>query len=70
MAPHSEHSPDFEIPHESVSIDVPVLVVGGGPTGLLEAHMLSKLGGLELIIPQTEKLLKKNSQISRYRKIP
>lgn len=28
-----------------VAIDVPVLIVGGGPTGLLLAHLLSKLGG-------------------------
>jgi 2-polyprenyl-6-methoxyphenol hydroxylase-like FAD-dependent oxidoreductase len=25
--------------------DVPVLIVGGGPTGLLSAYLLSKLGG-------------------------
>jgi heterodisulfide reductase subunit A-like polyferredoxin len=28
------------------SIDVPVLIVGGGPTGLLLAYLLSKLRGL------------------------
>lgn len=28
-----------------IAIDVPVLIVGGGPTGLLLAHLLSKLGG-------------------------
>jgi len=26
-------------------IDIPILIVGGGPTGLLLAHLLSKLGG-------------------------
>lgn len=26
-------------------VDVPVLVIGAGPTGLLTAYMLSKLGG-------------------------
>ena len=46
MAPHSEHSPDYSSSDGSITIDIPVLIVGGGPTGLLEAHMLSKLGGL------------------------
>lgn len=27
------------------SIDVPVLIVGGGPAGLFQAHLLSQLGG-------------------------
>lgn len=27
------------------SATAPVLIVGGGPTGLLSAYMLSKLGG-------------------------
>lgn len=27
-------------------VEVPVLIVGGGPTGLLSAYMLSKLGGM------------------------
>ncbi len=26
--------------------EVPVLIVGGGPSGLLQAHMLSCLGGM------------------------
>lgn len=30
---------------DDIAIDVPVLVVGGGPTGLLLAHLLSELGG-------------------------
>lgn len=46
MAPHSEHSPDHSSLDEPVTIDIPVLIVGGGPTGLLEAYMLAKLGGL------------------------
>ena len=50
MAPHSEHSPDFSGPEEAVTIDTPVLIVGGGPTGLLEAYMLAKLGGLTILI--------------------
>jgi hypothetical protein len=28
-----------------IALDVPVLIVGGGPTGLLQAHLLSQLGG-------------------------
>jgi ribulose 1,5-bisphosphate synthetase/thiazole synthase len=47
MTPHSEHSPDGSASDGTMTIDVPVLIVGGGPTGLLEAHMLSKLGGLK-----------------------
>lgn len=27
------------------TVDVPVLIIGGGPTGLLQGHLLSKLGG-------------------------
>jgi ribulose 1,5-bisphosphate synthetase/thiazole synthase len=27
-------------------LEVPVLIVGGGPSGLLLAYLLSKLGGL------------------------
>jgi threonine dehydrogenase-like Zn-dependent dehydrogenase len=30
---------------EGRPVDVPVLIVGGGPTGLLQAHLLSRLGG-------------------------
>jgi NADH dehydrogenase FAD-containing subunit len=26
-------------------IDIPILIIGGGPTGLLLAHLLSELGG-------------------------
>lgn len=29
----------------NTTIHVPVLIVGGGPAGLLSAYMLSKLGG-------------------------
>ncbi|GAM88182.1 hypothetical protein ANO11243_062130 [Dothideomycetidae sp. 11243] len=33
-----------------VSVDIPVLIVGGGPTGLLQAYLLSKLGGRSILI--------------------
>ena len=49
MVPHSEHSPDFASADGPITIDIPVLIVGGGPTGLLEAHMLAKLGGLAVL---------------------
>ena len=31
--------------HIEYTVEVPVLIIGGGPTGLLSAYMLSKLGG-------------------------
>ena len=30
---------------DSSCVDVPVLIIGGGPAGLLQAYLLSKLGG-------------------------
>jgi hypothetical protein len=45
MAPHSDHGSDFCTPPSSKDVDIPVLIVGGGPTGLLLAHMLSQLRG-------------------------
>jgi hypothetical protein len=66
MAPHSEHSPDFSSSDEPVTIDIPVLVVGGGPTGLLEAHMLSKLGGLPSLNDLLILSLTLSSEVSRY----
>ncbi|RDW65001.1 hypothetical protein BP6252_10652 [Coleophoma cylindrospora] len=50
MAPHSDHSsqsPSSSLPNY---IDIPVLIVGGGPAGLLQAHLLSKLGVKCLVI--------------------
>ncbi|KAJ9647977.1 hypothetical protein H2199_001754 [Coniosporium tulheliwenetii] len=35
---------------DDIAIDVPVLVVGGGPTGLLLAHLLSELGVRSLLV--------------------
>lgn len=34
--------------HDAYNIDVPVLIVGGGPAGLFQAHLLSQLGGHNL----------------------
>lgn len=28
------------------TVDVPVVIIGGGPTGLFQAHLLSQLGGM------------------------
>jgi 2-polyprenyl-6-methoxyphenol hydroxylase-like FAD-dependent oxidoreductase len=39
------------------SLDVPVLIVGGGPTGLLQGYLLSKLGIKSLIIERYTKRL-------------
>ncbi|KAJ9139161.1 2,4-dichlorophenol 6-monooxygenase [Pleurostoma richardsiae] len=42
---------------DSSGVEVPVLIVGGGPTGLLSAYMLSKLGVKSLLIEKyTERL--------------
>jgi hypothetical protein len=35
---------------DAIKHDVPVLIAGGGPSGLLLAYMLSRLGGLSLFI--------------------
>jgi cation diffusion facilitator CzcD-associated flavoprotein CzcO len=45
MAPHSDRGSGFCTPPSSKDVDIPVLIVGGGPTGLLLAHMLSQLRG-------------------------
>lgn len=53
MAPHSDYSgqsPPASLPNLDAPIDIPVLIVGGGPAGLLQAHCLSKLGVKCLII--------------------
>jgi 2-polyprenyl-6-methoxyphenol hydroxylase-like FAD-dependent oxidoreductase len=48
MAPHYEYDIESSISDGPSVVDIPVLIVGGGPTGLLLAHMLSQLGGMYL----------------------
>ncbi|KIX02969.1 uncharacterized protein Z518_06519 [Rhinocladiella mackenziei CBS 650.93] len=36
--------------HDSFGVDVPVVIIGGGPAGLLQAHLLSQLGVKCLIV--------------------
>ncbi len=31
--------------HGATGVDVPVVIIGGGPAGLFQAHLLSQLGG-------------------------
>ncbi|KAK0111364.1 hypothetical protein ONS95_001726 [Cadophora gregata] len=50
MAPHSDHEPDVSTISDERELDIPILIVGGGPTGLLLAHMLTQLGVKSLII--------------------
>lgn len=45
MAPHSLHEPDSCTMSSTEDMDIPILIVGGGATGLFLAHMLSRLGG-------------------------
>ncbi|KFY88038.1 hypothetical protein V500_06606 [Pseudogymnoascus sp. VKM F-4518 (FW-2643)] len=50
MAPHSDHDLGSSASNDPIPIDVPVLIIGGGPAGLLQAHLLSQLGVKSLII--------------------
>ena len=45
MAPHFDHDLGSSASDDPIPIDVPVLIIGGGPAGLLQAHLLSQLGG-------------------------
>jgi 2-polyprenyl-6-methoxyphenol hydroxylase-like FAD-dependent oxidoreductase len=68
MAPHSDHEPDADTPPSIRAIDVPILIVGGGPTGLLLAHMLSRLGGMHIVHEICSELIQavKSLIIERY----
>jgi hypothetical protein len=46
MAPHSDHETEVDTFTSIRDVDIPILIVGGGPAGLLLAHMLWQLGGL------------------------
>jgi pyruvate/2-oxoglutarate dehydrogenase complex dihydrolipoamide dehydrogenase (E3) component len=45
MAPRSDHEPDPDTTSSTNDVDIPILIVGGGPTGFFLAHMLSQFGG-------------------------
>jgi hypothetical protein len=38
------HPVDDQV-RDSSGVDVPVVIIGGGPAGLFQAHLLSQLGG-------------------------
>ncbi|KAH8654937.1 3-propionate hydroxylase [Tricladium varicosporioides] len=57
MVPHSNHEESLSSDDGNHACDVPVLVVGGGPVGLLMAHMLSQLGVKCMIIERYENRL-------------
>lgn len=44
--PSAVHTPPADGPDQARRL--PVLIVGGGPAGLVSAYMLSKLGGASL----------------------
>jgi pyruvate/2-oxoglutarate dehydrogenase complex dihydrolipoamide dehydrogenase (E3) component len=45
MAPRSDHEPDPDTTSSTNDVDIPILIVGGGPTGFFLGHMLSQFGG-------------------------
>lgn len=48
IADHHVKGSEFEA--GLTTVDVPVVIIGGGPTGLLQGHLLSRLGGMLSII--------------------
>jgi thioredoxin reductase len=51
--------------------ELPVLIVGGGPTGLLSAYMLSKFGSeYKLQVARTISNSPRHSQVPAHREIP
>lgn len=66
MAPHFDDDLGSSISEDPISIDVPVLIVGGGPAGLLQAHLLSQLGGTS---PKNEVVGMSNRSL-RYSQVP
>lgn len=50
MAPHSNADITHTPSTTQTELGIPVLIVGGGPAGLLQAHLLSKLGVQCLVI--------------------
>ncbi len=43
---HDVHGdPGDQCGHNASGVDVPVVIIGGGPAGLSQAHLLSQLGG-------------------------
>jgi len=53
-ASNSSRAADAGFDHNGPQEDVSVLIVGGGPSGLLQARLLSQLGGKFEIMDRTE----------------
>lgn len=66
MAPHFDDDLGSSVPEDSIPMDVPVLIVGGGPAGLLQAHLLSQLGGT---LPKNE-VVGMSNRVLRYSQVP